>query len=166
MPDLIIHLAASRLGALPVRSEPVRLGMLLGAALPDVMSKGLVYLTASPTWFVMPTHAPLVYLIIAYASSLLFDARDRRPLFAGLVIGGWLHLLVDYGKDHLMPRTLPLWFPFRIDLYEGDWYYSETSVYATIPALVLFVVLGWVERKSERKRTEAKESGPKLEQPT
>ena len=150
MPDLIIHLAASRLAALPARSEPLRLGLLLGAALPDVAAKGLVYLTASPTWFVMTTHAPLVYLVIAYAASLLFDARERRPLFAGLVAGGWLHLLVDYGKAHLMPRTLPLFFPFRIDLYEGGWYHSETSVYATIPALVLFVVLGFVERWRDR----------------
>ena len=147
MADLVIHLAAARLCAVPVRSPVFRAGAFLGAALPDIVYKGFLYATASPQWYCVPSHAPLVFVVMAYWISLLFDRRERSALFGGLLVGGFSHILIDYGKRFLVPRAVPIFFPYSVKLYQGGWYASDSSVYVTIPALLLMIALGWVERR-------------------
>ena len=142
MADLITHGAvavlvkASSRGAMPAV-------FVLGTVMPDVCARvpamclGYihVHLTELPAWMTygwQPMHQPLGMVLVAYLTSLMFVASQRRAVFWNVIGGMALHLLVDSFQDHHGAGYL-LGFPFWEGTFEFALMGSEATVWWAIP---------------------------------
>jgi membrane-bound metal-dependent hydrolase YbcI (DUF457 family) len=152
MADLLVHVASSFAVGRPLRDGRLRAILYLGVCLPDVLYKTLLYLGNAPSWLCEPTHSPLGLLPFCYVGALLFEEAWRKRAFAALLAGGWLHLLVDLGKNYLGSGVICWAFPFSMRRVELGWYNTEDTVRFMLPALA---VMGVVELLFRRRRTSA-----------
>lgn len=137
-----MHYAAGRVATAAARPSVFRECLLLGALLPDVPSKVVDSLLALE-WAASVSHTPLLWAPLAYLLAHLFAERLRPSAFWGLLLGGWVHILVDLAKDNMGFGSLMLAFPFSWKTYALGLYYPENSL-AQAPwcILVIFLVDG------------------------
>jgi len=151
MADLLVHFATGFAAGRPLRDGRLRSILYLGVCLPDLLYKLLLYGANSPTWLCEPTHSPLGLVPFCYVGALLFEEPWRKRAFAALLAGGWLHLLLDLGKNY-MGKGVILWaFPFSMDAVELGWYTPEQSPLLWLPALGLIGVAELVGRLRVRR---------------
>jgi membrane-bound metal-dependent hydrolase YbcI (DUF457 family) len=148
--DLLVHAASAFVAGRPLRDGRLRAILYFGVCLPDVLFKTLLYLGHAPSWLCEPTHSPLGLLPICYVGALLFEEPWRKRAFAALLAGGWLHLLLDLGKNYLGSGVIAWAFPFSMRTVELGWYNSEDSIYFMLPALA---VMGITELIFRRRRS-------------
>jgi len=145
-----MHYAAGRVATAGARRTALRESLLLGVVLPDLPSK-LLDLLFELDWATTASHTPLLWAAMAYVLAHAFSERLRLSAFLGLLLGGWLHILVDLGKDNMGLGTILLGFPFSWKTYGLDLYYPENSLaYAPwcLGAILLVEWLAWVRRRA------------------
>lgn len=143
MADLLTHAAIAHLAARPAGARE-RVLVIAGATLPDLLYKGFFFFTGSPTWYCEPTHSPLALPVFCGLIALLFEPPLRRKAFACLLVGAWLHVLVDLGKSY-MGHGVILWaFPFSMDRVELGWYstYADLWLMGASAGLIVLTELG------------------------
>ena len=153
MADLLVHFASAFATGRPLKDGRVRSIFYVGVCLPDLIFKVLLYCGGAPTWLCEPTHTPLGLIPYCYVGALLFEETWRRRAFFALLAGGWLHLLLDVGKNYMGHGVIAWAFPFSINTVELGWYYPEQSPLLWLPSLA---VIGGVElmgRLSARRPT-------------
>lgn len=138
MADWLLHYATGRVATIPARGAVLRECLLLGAVLPDVPAKLLdvgakaawVLFRADDAfeWTAVASHAPLVWTAIAYGLAHLFREPLRPAAFGGLLVGGWLHILVDLGKGTMGHGAVMLGFPFSRAWQDLGWYHYEDTL--------------------------------------
>lgn len=149
MADLLTHAAIANLAARPAGPRERAL-VLAGTTLPDLLFKGFYFFTGSPTWYAEPTHSPLVVPVFCGLIALLFEPSLRRKAFACLLVGAWLHVLVDLGKSY-MGHGVILWaFPFSMDRVELGAYSTYESLWLMAASAALIVVTELVARVLRR----------------
>ncbi|MBI4618348.1 MAG: metal-dependent hydrolase [Planctomycetes bacterium] len=139
MPDVLTHLATGHwAGRLLAGRQPARqrrlallLAALTGAALPDLLTRVPSLLLSERVdgigSFVAPLHCPLPYLLACALLSRTFVEELRAPVFAGLAIGGLIHLAADLGQRNLRSLYM-VFFPFTASGYQLGLYEPEASV--------------------------------------
>ncbi len=149
MADLLTHVAIAHLAARPAGPRERAL-VLAGATLPDLLYKGFYFFAGSPTWYCEPTHSPLVVPIFCAMIALLFEPALRRKAFACLLVGAWLHILVDLGKSY-MGHGVILWaFPFSMDRVELGWYSPYETLWLMAASAALIAITELVARALRR----------------
>jgi hypothetical protein len=110
MPDPLTHVGLAYLGGRIARVRAAMPALLVGAIAPDVLTyvPGLGRLS----------HTPVVLALAAYAGAMLFHTRDRRVVFAALLVSTWFHLGLDTLQDHIAGGYLLL-FPFSWREFEA-----------------------------------------------
>jgi membrane-bound metal-dependent hydrolase YbcI (DUF457 family) len=151
MADLLVHYALNRAVSLGARNAVLGECLILGAVLPDVLSKPFdVVLRLG--WATTATHAPLIWVALAYAAASLFREPLRPPAFLGLLLGSWLHLAVDLLRDAMGGGTIALLYPFAFDQYEAvGLYCSDTSINLYPAALGLLVIAEILNARRRRR---------------
>ncbi len=151
MADLLVHYAVSRTASLGARGVVAAECLLLGAVLPDILSKPFL-LIFKLGWATTASHAPLTWLAAAYVIAHAFRAPHRPAAFLGLLIGGWLHIGVDLLRETMGLGSISLLYPFSVESYQlGGWYYFEGSLQLAPWALgAIVLVEGWMWRRRRR----------------
>ena len=156
MADLVTHsalavmLKASTRGALPAV-------FVLGTVLPDLCSRvpaislGYVHVhiarlpsVATHGW--QPLHQPLGMLLLSYLVAMMFQESARRAVFANLLGGMALHLLVDLLQDHHGAGYL-IGFPVWTGSFEFGLIGSEATVWWAVP----LAIAAWALTRTRRR---------------
>jgi len=116
----LVHLASVYLPGQGLRDRRLRAVLYLGACLPDFLRIGVTFFLGASDAVADATHAPLVFLPVAYGAALLFEESWRNRAFWAILLGGWAHVLVD---GALGGGGGVLWaFPFSMNRAElGGW---------------------------------------------
>jgi hypothetical protein len=122
-----MHYAAGRVAILRGRRTALCECLLVGAVLPDLPSK-LFDMLFELEWAAIASHTPLLWAVMAYGLAHVFAERLRPSAFLGLLLGGWLHILVDLGKDNMGFGVIMLAFPLSWKTYGLGLYYPENSL--------------------------------------
>jgi hypothetical protein len=139
--DLLVHVASAFAVGRPLRDGRLRSLLYLGVCLPDLLYKGLLYVGGAPNWLCEPTHTPLGLVVFCYAAALLFEEEWRKRAFAALLVGAWLHVLVDLGKNYMGSGVILWAFPFSMQAVELGWYNPEDTIYLMLPALGMILLV-------------------------
>ncbi len=146
MADLLTHVAVANLCGKVSRDDRVRAVFLVGTCMPDVVYKGCLFVGGASTWAAEPSHSPLPLVVLSYAIALLFEEAFRSRAFAAILLGSYLHLLIDLGKDY-MGQGVILWaFPFSMDRIELAWYRPEQTLYMMAGSAGLLVMTELIAR--------------------
>lgn len=144
MPDLAVHLSAGVILRRALPGGPGRMGVLLGACLPDLVFKSLHLILQVPGDYALVADTPAGVLLIGYAACFLFVEGERPAAFAGMFLGGILHLLLDSLKAHLGMGGIRWLFPLSWSAHGFEAYLPENGIYATVPAILLALGLEWL----------------------
>jgi len=152
VPDLLVHFASGFVAGRPLRDGRLRAILYLGVCLPDLIYKSIFYVGGATTWVCEPTHTPLGLIPFCYVTALLFEEEWRKRAFGALLVGGYLHLLLDLGKSYMGTGVIVWAFPFSMEAVELGWYYPEDTVYLMLPSLGLIAILELASRFMGRRR--------------
>jgi hypothetical protein len=147
MADLFTHYAAARFAASPLRSRDAALWIVLGTFLPDLVSKGLYWITRASSDFDDPAHSILGIAILAYLVALFTRPPQRPAVFLAVWAGGLLHALVDLLKDNLGTGGARLFLPFSLWGPELGWIDPENVILLLPADLVLVGAAILIERR-------------------
>jgi hypothetical protein len=112
MPDLATHALATRLLAVShPRIKRILVPLLIGAVLPDVLTRPVYMIFSDLFWFVFPLHCPIPLFFVCYAAVFIFEENERAGIFMGLFGGALLHIAVDLLQKNVTLAYAPL-FPF------------------------------------------------------
>lgn len=164
MPDLLTHfVTAYGTRELEARRR-LSYWFLIGAVLPDVLTRPWTIVMPSSYWFTMPFHTPIGLLLVSLSISLLVAGRVRSGVFFNLLVGSYLHVVLDILQAHIAGGYY-LFFPFSWRSFEVGIMWPEDSLYL----LPLWIVLGifflirrvYVERHQGTKLPPNHQEGPR-----
>jgi hypothetical protein len=144
-----MHYAAGRVATAGARPTVFRECLLLGALLPDIPAKAADSLLELE-WAASVSHTPLLWAPLAYLVAHLFAERLRPSAFWGLLLGGWIHILVDVAKDNMGFGILMLGFPFSWRTFALGLYYPENSLAQAPWCLGAVLLVEWFTRRREK----------------
>lgn len=167
MADWLLHYATGRAAVMPARSAVLRECLLLGVVVPDLPAKALILslhfldrrwgVDTDVEWTKIASHVPLLWAGMAYLLAHLFREPLRPAAFAGLLLGGWLHIALDCAKDTMGAGVSPLAFPFSLTWHDFGWYYHEDTLKFTPWALgAILAIEGAAGWRSKRFRAAAR----------
>ena len=153
MPDLLVH---GVLGYLIVVLKPTRYLLapifLLGCIFPDLirgpvsvisnLSYSMGVKIISPDLFIalQVLHSPIPLFFQAWLACLFFERDIRLRVFVSLLLGIFLHLILDAGQRAF--HTSYLWlFPFSFDNPIAGIWWSDDGIWLTVVAGVVAGVL-------------------------
>ena len=142
MPDLVTHTVIPWLFQ-KTRGKGRKLSIfLLGAILPDLLSRSFNYLAVFRFPFVSDftrsIHSPFIAVLYCYALSFFFQEDFRKEVFRALLAGSFIHLGMDYLQIHTGAGNYPF-FPFSRWTQTKGLFWPEDPLY-----LVPLWVLAWV----------------------
>jgi len=147
MPDLVTHVIAGygvQRGLWP-RLSP---WFLVGAVLPDILTRPFTILWPGSFWWTMPLHTPLGLLLVCAAFAFLHRPAARASVFLNLGAGSLVHVALDLFQAHLAGSYF-LFFPFSWRSIEVDLIWPETTLYL----LPLWIAIGlWLAIRELRKK--------------
>ncbi len=144
MPDLLTHFVTAY-GAREIEARRrLSYWFLIGAVLPDVLTRPTTIVMPSSFWITMPFHTPIGLLLICVMVSLLVTGRIRSGVFFNLLIGSYLHLALDILQAHIA-GSYYLFFPFSWKSFEVDLMWPEDSLYL-MPVWVLLGIFFLLRR--------------------
>jgi membrane-bound metal-dependent hydrolase YbcI (DUF457 family) len=150
MPDLFTHLVAARVPGAFLRDRRLQALLVIGTFLPDIASKGFVWVLGAREEFAHASHSILGVVLVAYLASLFIEESIRRPGFYLLAAGGLIHILVDLFKCYLENGSVALLLPFSPKAYEFGLIYPENVVFL-IPINAAILAATWfLERRCAR----------------
>lgn len=150
MPDLLTHLVAARVPGTLVRDRRLQALLVIGTFLPDIVGKGYYWVLQNREAVHGMTHSIAGVLLVSYLACLLLEERLRRPGFAMLLIGGFIHVFVDLIKDNVGTGSAQFFLPFSIRGSEFGWIDPENVIYL-IPFDAAILALLWLlERRRAR----------------
>jgi len=150
MPDLLTH----TLFVTPLKSKFSKsfIFILLGTILPDIFGRmlGIVFPNSGfIAWLQIGIHTPVSLILIAYIISFFFEEKDRKTIFIYLIIGIYIHLLLD-----LFQKTTTfgyLWlFPFSFSYFNIPLIWPDETIFL-IPLLILINLLIYLIIKKNKK---------------
>ncbi|MBI1310928.1 hypothetical protein GC176_06430 [bacterium] len=153
MPDLVTHLASGYVVVLPLRDRTaLRLMLLAGVLLPDLLTRPFYIIFPGTYDFVMPMHTPIGYAIACWLMTQLFSDRTlRNTAMTGLLTGGLLHFAADSLQKQLL--TPYLWL-FPVCRCEAHWglFWPEAPLRAVPFMALLIIVIHWTQFRTGRSR--------------
>jgi membrane-bound metal-dependent hydrolase YbcI (DUF457 family) len=152
MPDLFTHFVAARAPGILLRDRRLVALLVIGTFLPDLVAKGLYWILLSGESFPVATHSILGVGLLSYLACLFVDETLRRRGFAMLVLGGFIHLLLDMIKDNLGGGAVRPFLPFSAFAFELRWIDPENVVLLIPVDAAVLAALLLIERKLDRVR--------------
>jgi len=150
MADLLTHWAAAQLPAAFSRDRRIAALIVIGTFLPDLVSKGLFWVTRVEGDFTTPTHSLPGLVVLSYGAALFIEARLRRPAFFAILAGGWIHVAVDLLKDNMGMGAAHLFYPFSASHFELG-LVDPLNVVLLAPIDLAILLLAWLlERRLRR----------------
>jgi len=164
VPDLLTHLVTAY-GAREIEARRrLSYWFLIGAVLPDILTRPTTIVLPWTFWITMPFHTPIGLLLICVVISLLVTRRVRSGVFFNVLLGAYLHVGLDVFQEHIA-GSYYLFFPFSWKSFEVDLMWPEDSLYL----MPLWVILGifflvrrvYLERHGARKLPPNHHEGPR-----
>ena len=152
MPDLATHVLATHLAG---RARPgwrtFDVPLLLGAILPDLLTRPLYILLPAAFWFVFPFHTPLVLALVCYVLSFIFEEHLRVKTFVAMYGGALFHIALDLLQKSVTLAYAPL-FPFSWASWSANLFWPDESL-LILSALLVFVLVRrvWIDRGLEQR---------------
>lgn len=125
MADLLTHLTTAQIPGTFLKDRRVAVLFVIGTFMPDIVSKGLYWVTRAHSDFTIPGHSLVGLALLAYLSALLVEVDLRRPAFWALFLGAMLHVGVDHVRDNLGWGTAHVFYPFTTASFELPWVHPE-----------------------------------------
>lgn len=147
MADLVTHLTSAALPGTFLRDRRFAALLVIGTFMPDLVSKGLYWVTRAHSDFTIPTHSLVGLVLLAYLGALFVDADLRRPAFRALLLGGLIHVAVDHVRDSLGWGTANVLYPFSTASAELPWIHQENLPLLIPFDLAILAVLWAVARR-------------------
>jgi hypothetical protein len=139
MPDLATHVILAAGVSLGVRNKRATAPLVLGAVLPDALSRIPSILFSDVLWYAEALHTPFVLLLCCYLISHFFTQQHRAGIFGWMCLGVVLHLVPDALQRHVSHGYFWL-FPFSFFDYTWGLYWSEESL-VVLPGLLIAAAL-------------------------
>lgn len=136
MPDLLVHVAAARLAATPLRNPLLVLLVLLGTSLPDVVTKFLLEIVDTAYVDDTATHSLAGIVVLSYAFCFFLEERIRAMAFLALLAGAAVHVGLDSLKT-TVSGGLRLFVPVSDCGCSAGLFGAEDSIYAAPVALLI-----------------------------
>jgi hypothetical protein len=152
MPDLVTHVVAGyglQRGLWPRLSPWV----LVGAVLPDILTRPFTILWPGSFWWTMPLHTPIGLLLVCAAAAFVRGPAGGRSVFLNLGAGALVHVFLDLFQAHLA-GSYYLFFPFSWHSVEVDLMWPETTLYLLPVWIAVGLWLGIRELRRRRAVTE------------
>lgn len=153
MPDLVTHTATAWIGG---RRTPLwrhRGMLLLGAVLPDLISRPFYLLWPATFWSVSAWHSPLACFLVALWISALFPTHEQGNVLKALGLGLLLHFALDATQKHVL---VSYWwfFPFSWWSYEDGLLWPEQwlGIAPWLAGVAILLELSFVLRQTFRSR--------------
>lgn len=159
MPDLVTHSLVGYLAGFRLRSRRMLLWLVAGSILPDAASVSVLFAgrlghrllgDVVPAWIWNGSyafHMPIPFALLCWFLVLWVPERQRPTLLPPLLLGGWLHLGLDYLQLHVGPDPYHPFYPATSWGWEAGWFWTETSLYA-VPVLAVGACGVWLWRRS------------------
>lgn len=144
MPDIATHVLAAYLVKKVAGIGPLPL-FLLGAILPDILSRPLYIMFPGLFWAVRPFHSIIVIALLCLFLSHLFHQDRRKQAFKVLLAGALFHLFLDFLQKTLYSNYLWL-FPFSTYSPNLGLFWPEESLLA-LPFLGLISLLVYLRTR-------------------
>jgi len=128
VPDLLTHFMTAYGARELADRRRLTYWFLVGALLPDVLTRPSTILMPSSFWFTMPFHTPVGLLLVCLSISLLFRSSVRKSVFLNLLIGSYVHVGLDIFQEHIA-GSYYLFFPFSWESFEFDLMWPEDTLY-------------------------------------
>ena len=149
MADLVTHLTTAQLGGTWLRDRRIAAIFVIGTIVPDIVSKGLYWVTQAHSDFTIPSHSILGLLALGYLGSLFFEATLRRAAFWALFLGSLLHVGIDHFRDNLGWGTAHVFYPFSTASFEIPCIHPENLVLLIPIDLAILGILWIITRNRE-----------------
>jgi len=150
MADLLTHLAAARMPAAFVRDRRYSALLVIGTFLPDLVSKGLYWVTRAPGDFTVPTHSLAGLLVLSYGAALFVEERLRRGAFLALLAGGLVHVAVDVLKENMGMGNTYFFHPLSTYSFEIG-LIDNLNVILLVPVDAAILILAWMLERRRRR---------------
>lgn len=137
MPDLITHTAIPYLFKDRLHISKGTPVFLVGALLPDIISRIPLLLFPELFWIYATWHSPVLLILFTYLFSLFFD-NERSRIFYLLCFGSAIHLFLDLFQKSMTNGGYFLLFPFSWT----DWQFNilwSGEIMVLIPLWLLLI---------------------------
>lgn len=148
MPDLVTHVVAGY-GLQRGFSPRLSAWFLIGAVLPDILTRPFTIVWPGSFWWTMPLHTPVGLLLVGAAVAFLHRPGGRRSVFLNLAAGSFVHVFLDLFQTHLA-GSYYLFFPFSWRSVEVNVMWPETTLYLLPLWVVLSIWLVFRELRRQR----------------
>ena len=140
MPDLLTHFMTAYATRELESRRRLSYWFLVGAVLPDVLTRPSTLVMPASFWYTMPFHTPIGLFLACLSVSLLAGGEFRKGVLLNLLAGSYLHLGFDVFQTHIAGGYY-LFFPFSWKSFEFDLMWPEDSLYLTPLWIVLGILL-------------------------
>jgi hypothetical protein len=124
------------------RGRRLTVWFVVGTVLPDLLTRPFSITVPDLFWWTMPLHTPVgIVLACGLISRMLRPPQDRCAVFANLLAGAALHLLLDLLQRHI-GIGYQLLFPLSWSSFEFGVMWPETTLY--LLPLWLGIAVYWI----------------------
>jgi hypothetical protein len=151
MPDLFAHFSSAYLPSRYQRLRQYDALLVLGAVFPDLLARIPIvifvrWLDLPVVYFFRAVHTPVGMVLACYALSFLFERTIRFKSFLALVMGSFLHLILDLMQQQFFEGTYLPFVPFSTKPIQWGWFHYNTSL-LFFPLLLGVVLFFWFQKK-------------------
>jgi hypothetical protein len=148
VPDLFAHFASSYLISREAHLRQYTSVFVLGAVLPDILTRIpeiiLDRFLGIPIFhFVVIFHAPFCLLLVSFVISLMLEFRTRLMAFFFILLGSYLHVVLDLMQKQFGQGVYMPYFPFSFETLQWGLFHFNASI-ALFPILLVSVVIAWI----------------------
>jgi len=148
MPDLFAHFASGYLVSQPANLRQNSPFLVLGTILPDILTRipEIIFdrLLGIPVFhFVIIFHSPFCLLLSTFAISLLLDSQIRLAGFFLILMGSFVHVILDLMQKQFGQAVYMPYFPFSFETLQWGLFHYNASI-SLFPVLLLLVIFSWI----------------------
>jgi len=159
MPDLLTHVLV---GLILVKLFKVRKKslVLLGAALPDIISKlplWRFFPTSRNIFFfgLMPFHSLIGLIILTVLISFFFNYKEYKTIT--LISLGWIsHIILDLTNKHYLIKQVYLLMPFSYKATEIGWLWQDEYLIMLLSSIVILITIYIIENVTKWRKIKKK----------
>ena len=153
MPDLFAHFSSAYLPSRYQKFRQYDALLVAGTVLPDLLAR--IPIIIFVRWFDLPVvyffralHSPISMILVCYMLSFLFERSIRFKSFLSLIVGSFLHLILDLMQQQFFYGVYTPFLPFSIKTMQWDWFHYNTSL-LFFPILLILVLFFWHREKQK-----------------
>lgn len=140
MPELVTHTIFAYLIRKRKWTPHFIIIFLIGAMLPDLVSRPFIILFGEFQYFFSIFHTPIALVLISYLISLFFSDDIKRKVFFILLLGVFTHLFLDLFQISVETGGYGWFFPFSKFDFQIGIFWAEDSLLVLQWTIIIFFI--------------------------